>query len=124
MDSKPVILVVDDDGPILLLMQNLLRELGFRPVTASSGAQALTLARNARPDLVLLDKNMPGMNGGEVVTALRGEKGLEQLPILILSGEPVTRDELAALGVNGAVQKPFDIGDLLEKIRANIGAAK
>ncbi|HKO59017.1 MAG TPA: response regulator [Thermoanaerobaculia bacterium] len=122
-NPRPVILVVDDDGPILLLMRNLLREFGFEPVVASSGAAALQAARERHPDLVLLDRNMPGMMGDEVVSALRAEPGLEQLPILILSGEPVERDELAAIGANGAVLKPFDVNALIEQIRGAIGAA-
>jgi CheY-like chemotaxis protein len=122
MTSKPTILVVDDDGPILLLMHNLLREFGFEPHGASSGAEALDLARTHRPDLVLLDKHMPGMNGEEVIRRLRVEPGLEEVPVLILSGEPLGPDELAALGANAAILKPFDVPALIEQIRATIGA--
>ena len=121
MADKPVILVVDDDAPILLLMRNLLREYGFETVTASNGVQAIAAAREQHPALALLDKNMPGMTGEEVIRALRSEPGLEQLPILILSGEPVTRAQLAELAANGAVQKPFDIPDLIGRIREHVG---
>jgi CheY-like chemotaxis protein len=117
MAEKPVILVVDDDGPILVLMRNLLKEFGFQAVTAASGQEAIDVARQQRPALVLLDKNMPGMAGGEVIRTLRSEPGLNQLPILILSGERLTRDELARLGADGAVQKPFDVTLLIEQIR-------
>jgi two-component system KDP operon response regulator KdpE len=120
---RPVILVVDDDGPILLLMRNLLREFGFDTVVASSGAAALEAARNRPPDLVLLDLHMPGMSGDEVVHALRAQPGLEQLPILILSGEPLAPAELQAIGANGAVLKPFDVNELVGQIRGAIGAA-
>jgi CheY-like chemotaxis protein len=121
--TRPVILVVDDDGPILLLMRSILREFGFDSVVASSGASALDAARERHPDLVLLDRNMPGMSGDEVVGALRAEPGLEHLPILILSGQPVGREELAAIGANGAVLKPFDVNALIEQIRGAIAAA-
>src|ERR1043165_2051232 len=87
MSEKPVILVVDDDMPILILMQSLLREFGFEPVTAASGRDAIEIARRQRPALVLLDKHMPGMSGDEVIRALRGDDGMAQVPILILSGE-------------------------------------
>lgn len=123
MAAKPSILVVDDDGPILLLMHNLLREFGFDPHGASSGAEAIEMARAHRPDLVLLDKNMPGMDGEEVIRRLRGEPGLEQVPILILSGELLDRDELQAIGATAAILKPFDVHALIEQIRAAIGAA-
>jgi CheY-like chemotaxis protein len=121
MDEKPVILVVDDDGPILTLMRNLLKEFGFQAVTAGTGSEAIDVARQQRPALVLLDKNMPGMTGDQVIRRLRGEPGLDNLPILILSGERLTRDDLAKLGANGAVQKPFDVTLLIDQIRKYVG---
>ena len=120
MNDKPVILVVDDDGPILLLMRNLLREFGFDTVAASSGPQAVDAARSRVPDLVLVDKNMPGMSGAEVIQILRGDLGLNALPILILSGEPVDPNELSRLGATAAVQKPFDVPALIQQIRSHL----
>src|SRR4051794_29668751 len=120
MTDKPTILVVDDDEPIILLMRSLLREFGYAPVTAMSGAEAITAARTHRPALVLLDKNMPGMSGAEVVRALRAEPELAGLPILILSGERMSRAQLADIQADGAVLKPFDITDLLERIRKHV----
>ena len=122
--SKPLILVVDDDAPIITLMRSLLREFGFEPRTAITGTAALEAARAERPDLVLLDKNMPGMSGSEVIRALRGEPGLERVPILILTGDRVTPEELAELGANGTVQKPFDIHELLERIREHTAGGR
>jgi DNA-binding response OmpR family regulator len=118
MSEKPIILVVDDDQPILGLMRSLLREFGFEAVTAENGNQALSAARARRPALVLVDKNMPGMTGAETIQSLREEPGFERLPILILSGEPVSREELEGLRANGAVLKPFDVAALVEKIRS------
>jgi len=120
MTEKPVILVVDDDAPILALMRNLLKEFGFQAITAESGPKAIDVARQQRPALVLLDKNMPGMTGDEVIRTLRGEPGCDKLPILILSGERLTRAELAELGADGAVQKPFDVVRLIEQIRSYV----
>ena len=123
MPSKPVILVVDDDQPILTLMKNILREFGFEPHVASTGAAAVEVAREHRPDLILLDMKMPGMSGDEVIKALR-EGGAYHVPILILSGDPVEPAEVATLGVAGAVQKPFDVAALVEQIRSHVGAAR
>ncbi len=120
MSHKPVILVVDDDAPILMLMQNLLREFGFLPLTAQTGAKAVEIVREHRPDLILLDRNMPGMSGDQVIVSVRSEQGLERVPILILSGEPMERDELKRIRADGAVQKPFDISVLVEKIRSHL----
>jgi DNA-binding response OmpR family regulator len=118
MPAKPTILVVDDDAPILALMRNLLREFGFDAVTAASGQEALSAAREQTPALVLVDKNMPGMTGEEVIAALRALEGFDKVPILILSGAPVNSDELVALRADGAVMKPFDVIALVDQIRS------
>jgi len=122
MTERAPILVVDDDAPILMLMRSLLREFGFEAITAATGEQAVAAARNRRPALVLLDRNMPGMHGDDVVRALRHDVGLEGVPILILSGDPITRRELAELGADGAVQKPFDVPSLIAQIREHVTA--
>jgi two-component system, OmpR family, phosphate regulon response regulator PhoB len=120
MTPKPIILVVDDDLPILALMRSLLREFGFEAVTAESGREAIDAVRKRRPSAALIDKNMPGMTGAELIRALRNEPDFDGLPILILSGEPVTPTELKALGADGAVLKPFDIQALIAQLRSFI----
>jgi CheY-like chemotaxis protein len=122
MSSLPRILVVDDDEPILVLMKNILREFKFEPITASSGQQALELTAEAVPDLILLDKNMPAMPGDELMAHIRQTPRLRDVPVLILSGEPLDDDELAVLGAQGAVQKPFDLTDLIQRIRTQLAA--
>jgi len=124
MSTKPVILVVDDDLPILTLMRNLLREFGFETRVASSGAAALTEAHQQTHDLVLLDKNMPGSSADEVIGTLRRDGAMRNVPILILSGEPLDAAEVSRLGAAGSVMKPFDILALVERIRAHIGVAR
>jgi DNA-binding response OmpR family regulator len=124
MSARPVILVVDDDIPILTLMRNVLREFGFEARVASSGAAALEEARKQTPDLVLLDKNIPGTSIADVIATLRRENGLRRVPILILSGEPLEAAEIATLGAAGAIMKPFDIADLVDRIRTHAGVAR
>ena len=123
MAHRPVILVVDDDAPILLLMRNLLREYGFEPLAANNGPDALEQARKRRPDLILLDRNMPGMSGDQVLRALRAEPDGSKTPVLMLSGEPIDRDELEQLGATAAVLKPFDVPSLMETIRTYVAGA-
>jgi CheY-like chemotaxis protein len=121
--SLPIILVVDDDAPILLLMRNLLREFGFEPVAARNGEEAIAEARKQTPDLILLDRNMPGMSGDEVVRTLRSDESLSEVPILILSGEPIDPDEIRRLGATGHVLKPFDVPTLVETIRGHVSTS-
>jgi CheY-like chemotaxis protein len=123
MPRKPVILVVDDDAPIITLMRSLLREFGYEARTATSGAAAIEAARAETPDLVLLDKNMPGMSGGDVIRALRTDVGLANVPILLLTGDPVAPQEIDELGANGTVQKPFDLQELIAQIRKHVERA-
>ena len=120
MSERPLILVVDDDAPILLLMRNVLREFGFEAITASSGPEAIERARTHSPRLILLDRNMPGMSGDEVLEKMRADAGLAGLPVLILSGEPLDPSEVRRIGATGAVLKPFDVPALIETIRANV----
>lgn len=124
MTSKPIILVVDDDLPILALMRTLLREFGFEAVTAESGAEAIAATRARRPSAVLIDRNMPGMSGDELIRALRREPGFDGLPILIISGQPVSSAELSALGADGAILKPFDVTELINQLRSLVPAAQ
>jgi len=122
MHLRPRILVVDDDVPILVLMKNLLKEFGFEPVVVSSGDEAVEQAKLARPDLMLIDRNMPGMSGDDVIKAVRSD-GVAPFPILILSGEPIDGRELARIGANGAVMKPFDVTALVSEIRSRLGVS-
>jgi two-component system chemotaxis response regulator CheY len=63
---------------------------------------------------------MPGMNGDEVLQALRGDGALSAVPVLMLTGEPMADDELRAMGATGAVLKPFDVMALVQMIRAHV----
>lgn len=118
--GKPRILVVDDDEPILVLMKSILREFQFDPMVSSSGSAALDLAAANRPDLILLDMNMPEMSGAAFVQQLRGRGELADVPVLILSGDPIEGDELSAIGADGAIQKPFDLKVLIDQIRQHL----
>jgi CheY-like chemotaxis protein len=119
MTERRTILVVDDDEPVLLLMKNVLREFQYNALTASSGQQAIEIVSGTKPDLILLDLNMPGMNGDAVLDKLR-DGDSQPVPIVILSGDPVDPEDLARLGAVDAIQKPFDLTDLLETIRSHV----
>jgi CheY-like chemotaxis protein len=122
MSERPRILIVDDDEPILLLMRNLLREFGFEPIEAGTGPQAVAAAREQSPHLVLLDRNMPGMSGDEVLNELREIPAMAEIPVIILSGEPIPPAEISRLGLAAAILKPFDVMALVETIRSSIAA--
>ena len=114
------ILVIDDHEDNRLLLEDILSMAGHEVVLAASGAEALALLPAASVDLVLLDLLMPGMNGLEVLLAMRARPALAELPVLVLSGidhSDMTAQCLAA-GARDFIRKPFEPAIL----RARIGA--
>src|SRR5215468_3875525 len=105
------ILLVDDDPDILRLLTMTLRPEGYRLLSASDGNAALEIARAKRPDLLLLDWNMPGRNGLEVCRALRAEldPDLRDVPVVLLTAQVEAEETAAgfAAGVTDYVTKPF-----------------
>ncbi|MGA7615526.1 MAG: response regulator [Thermoanaerobaculia bacterium] len=124
MSSKRTILVVDDDQPILLLMENLLREFGFSARTASCGEDAIEAARQEIPAAILLDMNMPGMCGEDVIAEFRKDPSLAGVPVIILSGEKMSESEVKAFDAYAAVQKPFELSELIRIIRESVDASE
>lgn len=117
MTCKPTILIVDDDPILVESLQYSLSEAGFYVLTTHSGQQALYLARERQPDLIMLDIMLPDLSGWEVCQQLRQESAV---PIIILSGcnTPHQRVMGLDLGADDYLTKPFDLPELLARIRA------
>jgi DNA-binding NarL/FixJ family response regulator len=116
--EKGCILVVDDDAELRALLAELLEHRGYRVREAGRGEHALATARQERPDLVLLDVNLPGMSGYDVCRELRAAFG-EHLPILFISGErtePFDRVAGLRLGADDYIVKPFAPDALLARV--------
>jgi two-component system response regulator MprA len=111
-------LVVDDDPRMLSLMRRGLSFAGYAVDLATNGEQALGLAREQPPDLVVLDVMLPGLDGVEVCRRLRN--GAPSLPILMLTAKGRVPDRIAGLdaGADDYLIKPFDFDELLARIRA------
>lgn len=111
------ILVVDDEVRVLASLRRGLELSGFDVLTASDGAAALTLVRSATPDAMVLDVNMPELDGVGVVTALRAMG--DDIPICVLSARSAVSDRIAALerGADDYLTKPFDLGELVARLR-------
>jgi two-component system, OmpR family, KDP operon response regulator KdpE len=115
--SAGKILVVDDDPQIRRVMRATLSGQHYEVFEARNGEEALLRFRDEMPDLVLLDMNMPGMEGLETCRSLRGGS---EVPIIILSVRNTEKDKVAALdaGADDYVTKPFGMEELLARIRA------
>jgi len=111
------ILIADDDPQILRALRITLSARGYDVVTASDGREALRLAADGHPDIVVLDLGMPGLTGIEVIEGIRG---WSTVPILVVSGRSDSLDKVLALdaGADDYVTKPFAADELLARIRA------
>jgi DNA-binding response OmpR family regulator len=120
MKSGGKILIVEDDASILLGLRMNLEGAGYEVETAEDGQTGLTLARARRFDLVLLDVMLPKMNGYELVSALRQDG--DETPVLLLTAKNTEIDKIMGLdlGADDYVTKPFSLGELLARVRANI----
>jgi len=111
------ILIADDDPQIVRALRITLSAQGYDVVTAADGTQAIATAIDQRPDIYLLDLGMPGLDGIDVIHAIRG---WSEAPILVVSGRTGSGDKVDALdaGADDYVTKPFSIDELLARIRA------
>ncbi len=113
------ILVVDDDPDISDVLSLYLTKNGFEVLTAEDGFRAVELAKAAKPDLILLDVLLPGLDGLEVCQELRKEKNI---PILFLSCKSEEIDKILGLSVGGDdyITKPFSPGEVIARVKAHL----
>ena len=118
-----MILVIDDEKKIVKLARDYLERGGFRVATAADGTAALATARQVRPDLVVLDLNLPGMDGLDVCRALRRESAV---PIIMLTARVEETDRLIGLelGADDYISKPFSPRELVARVRAVLRRAQ
>ena len=111
MTSRAKILYIEDDRGSQRLVQRVLESHGFTVLVAEEGLSGIRVARLERPNLVLMDINLPGMNGREITTRLRGLTGFQNVPIVALSANTgiSARERALAAGCNGFLTKPIDI---------------
>lgn len=113
------ILVVDDFSTMRRIIKNLLKDLGFSNIQeADDGSTALPMLQQGDFDFVVTDWNMPGMQGIDLLRAIRADAKLKHLPVLMVTAEAKKEQIVAAAqaGVNGYVVKPFTAATLKEKL--------
>jgi two-component system KDP operon response regulator KdpE len=116
------VLLVDDEPQILRALAINLKALGYQIDAAQTGEEALQKAATRRPDAVILDLGLPGIDGVEVI---RGLRGWSDVPIIVLTVREAERDKIQALdaGADDYVTKPFGMGELLARLRAALRRA-
>ena len=123
MNKHPCIMVVDDEQAILKMLKRTLEPEGYGVVVADNGRSALELVEDCRPDLVILDIMMPGLNGFQVLDLIRQRSNI---PVIMLTArcEVTTLHDALCLGADDYVRKPFGTRELLARIRAKLRRAE
>jgi two-component system, cell cycle response regulator DivK len=113
------ILVVEDQEDNRKIIRDLLSASGYQSVEATTGDQGLALAERERPDLILMDIQLPGMDGYEVTRRIKANPDLAHIPIIAVTSYALSGDDQKAYasGCNGYVTKPFSPRQLLAKIK-------
>jgi len=114
------VLIVDDEARILRFLELKLKVAGYDVVSAASGEKALTLARSEKPDIVLLDIIMPGIDGLEVLQEIRK---FSQVPVIVFSARSGNTEKAMKLGANDYVAKPFSPDELIMRVNTLLPAS-
>ena len=122
-DKRSVLIVEDDDATRKLLATGL-RKHGFEPIEAADGEAGLNLAGDKAPDLILLDLNLPGAHGLEVLQQLKRSPSTAAIPVIVVTGDAElrlgARARVLALGAADFVTKPFEMNALIEEVQTLI----
>ena len=116
--SRTILYIEDNDSNLRLVTRILERRPAIHLLTATTGTLGLEMALEHRPDFILLDLNLPGLNGDEVLAELRADPRTSDIPVAMLTadGRPETRERLLAAGARAFLTKPFAVRDLLQVV--------
>jgi len=119
MEKRPLILVVDDEEPMRKLLRVNLSVEGYDVITASDGSSALELLEEYKPELVILDIMMPGLDGFQVLDLIRKRSNV---PVIMVTarGEVTSLRDALVLGADDYVRKPFSVRELVARVRAKL----
>lgn len=120
------VLVVDDNDAITVSVTFILRSIGYKVISASNGVEGLKTFEIERPDLILLDYDLPKLHGSEVLKKVREHSELGNTPVIMLTGnadEQIVK-RLISMGVQNYILKPFDQNSLVSKVESVVGKAK
>jgi two-component system phosphate regulon response regulator PhoB len=118
--KKPVVLLAEDEGALMTLLRYNVEKEGYRAIEARDGEEALMLAEEDTPDLIILDWMLPRVSGIEVCRRLRGRSETRNVPIIMLTARGEEPDRIRGLdtGADDYVTKPFSMTELLARMRA------
>jgi twitching motility two-component system response regulator PilH len=114
------ILIVDDSATNRFSLTEMLSRHGYQCITAASGEEAITKSKSEKPDLVLMDVVMPGMDGYQATRTITRDDATKHIPVILVTSKNQQTDEIWGLrqGARGYITKPVDEKDLLAKVTA------
>jgi two-component system cell cycle response regulator DivK len=118
-EASPLILIVDDNARNLKLARDVLLAAGFRTLEASSGREAVALAAERLPDVILMDLRLPDMDGTDAAQKLADNARTQAIPVVALSSLALEGDDAALLdaGFAGYLEKPITVGEFPDQVR-------
>jgi len=124
--DRPIVLIVDDAIDSIHMLNDVLEEAGFTVLVALEGSQALMIARNIRPDIILLDAIMPHMDGFETCRQLKQNTNLSDVPVIFMTGLTDSAHVVAGLQAGGVdyINKPVKPDELLARMQVHIDNAR
>jgi DNA-binding response OmpR family regulator len=117
MSLKPTVLVADDDADIVSLVAWALRDAGYEVITTSNGLQALRTTVSDRPDLLILDLGMPGLEGDQVLRILQAKGDAPPVIFLTARASASDRGDGMRMGAADYMIKPFDVSELIARVQ-------
>ncbi len=116
--ATETVLIVDDSRTVVHMLKTALSQAGYSTLAAADGERGIQLARSHRPDLILMDVIMPGINGFQATRLLRKDQSTQDIPIIIISGSEQATEKVwvMRLGANDFIPKPIERGSLFMKV--------
>jgi CheY-like chemotaxis protein len=114
------ILYIEDERSTFDLISHALKPLGYRVVRATSGRQGITMMKKEKPDLLLLDLMMPGINGWDVYRAVKTDENLADIPVIVISARPGEQERMVIANLPPAdeyILKPFDVEQVIRAVQ-------
>lgn len=122
-ESKKLLLIIDDEEDFVQMQMARLSKSGYEVMSADDGVKGLERIRQHRPDLILLDYLMPGLDGSEICQRIKGDDEFKKIPVIFMTASPqfLTPEKLQSTQVDDYLVKPFESSELLAKIKHFIG---
>ena len=126
-NRKKTILLIDDDAQLIHLLHEKLENSGFGVLDAHNGVSGIAMAKEKEPDLIILDLRMPGMNGAEVLAALKSDEAAKNIKVIIFtffnqfSGLKFDETTAKKIGADAFIEKESDLDEIVKKVKDLLG---